>query len=105
MWLHGEIKTPPFSRAARIEAGFLLRRLQIGEQITMPASRPMADVGKNCHELRVPDGDVTWRLLYCLEPDAVVILDVFSKKTRTTPKTVLRAAKRRLQMYKRLTQE
>jgi len=27
VWLYGEVKTPPFSRAARIEAGFLLRRL------------------------------------------------------------------------------
>lgn len=25
VWLHGEIKTPPFSSAARIEAGMLLR--------------------------------------------------------------------------------
>jgi hypothetical protein len=51
VWLHGEIKTPPFSRAARIEAGFLLRRLQRGEQITMPASRAMPEgerIAMNC---------------------------------------------------------
>ena len=28
VWLHGEIKTPPFSFVGRVEAGFLLRRLQ-----------------------------------------------------------------------------
>jgi hypothetical protein len=28
VWLHGEEKTPPFSKEARLEAGFLLRRLQ-----------------------------------------------------------------------------
>jgi hypothetical protein len=28
VWLHGEVKSPPFSIAARIEAGVLLRRLQ-----------------------------------------------------------------------------
>jgi hypothetical protein len=28
VWLHGEVKTPPLSTAARIEAGVLLRRLQ-----------------------------------------------------------------------------
>src|SRR5438874_4839945 len=89
VWLHGEIKTPPFSRAARIEAGFLLRRLQMGEQIMMPASRAMPEIGHNCHELRVDDGDVTWRLLYCLDSDAVVILEVFSKRTRTTPKHIV----------------
>jgi len=27
-WLHGEIKTPPMSQAARLEAGYLLRQLQ-----------------------------------------------------------------------------
>jgi len=31
VWLHGKVKTPPFSRAARVEAGFLLRRLQNGD--------------------------------------------------------------------------
>ncbi len=30
-WLHGEIKTPPFTTEARIKAGVLLRRLQRGE--------------------------------------------------------------------------
>jgi hypothetical protein len=27
VWLHGEVKTPPFSKEARVEAGVLLRRL------------------------------------------------------------------------------
>src|ERR1017187_1970693 len=29
-WLKGEVKAPPFSAEARLEAGFLLRRLQKG---------------------------------------------------------------------------
>jgi len=36
VWLHGEVRTPPFSEAARREAGLLLRRLQRGEYIGMP---------------------------------------------------------------------
>jgi hypothetical protein len=47
VWLHGEVKTPPFSRVARLEAGFLLRRLQNGELINMPVSRPMPEIGRN----------------------------------------------------------
>ena len=43
VWLHGEIKTPPFSLAARIEAGELLRRLQQHESLTMPHARAMPD--------------------------------------------------------------
>jgi hypothetical protein len=54
-WLHSEIKTPPFSEAARLEAGYLLRLLQRGDAIGMPHSRPMSTVGARCHELRVQD--------------------------------------------------
>ena len=33
VWLHGQIRTPPFSEEARIEAGYLLGRLQQGESL------------------------------------------------------------------------
>jgi hypothetical protein len=46
VWLHGEVKTPPFSREARIEAGFLLRRLQNGEVLGLPASRPLPTIAR-----------------------------------------------------------
>ncbi|HEY0158331.1 MAG TPA: type II toxin-antitoxin system RelE/ParE family toxin [Thermoanaerobaculia bacterium] len=105
VWLHGEVKTPPFSRAARLEAGFLLRRLQNGEVIAMPAARPMPDVGRQCYELRIDDGAVTWRIVYYLGSDAVVILEVFQKKTRTTPKQILEIARKRLRAYQRAAQE
>jgi len=99
VWLRGEIKTPPFSQAARIGAGYLLRRLQRGESLGMPHSRPMPSVGPRCHELRIDDAGVSWRIVYRVEPDAVVILEVFSKKTRKTPNTVIEACKRRLREY------
>jgi len=97
------VKTPPFSREARIEAGFLLRRLQNGEILGMPASRPMPSIGSSCHELRITDRGVIWRIVVHLAPDAVVILEVFSKKTQTLPQRVADAAKRRLREYLRLT--
>ena len=31
VWIHGEISTPRLLKGARIEAGFLLRKLQEGE--------------------------------------------------------------------------
>jgi hypothetical protein len=40
-WLHGEVKTPPFSAAARLEVGLLLRQLQRGVLLGLPHSRPM----------------------------------------------------------------
>lgn len=99
VWLHGEVKTPPLTAAARVEVGFLLRRLQRGENVGMPVSRPMPSVGKRCHELRVNDETATWRILYRVDEDAIVILEVFSKKTMATPKKVIETAQRRLQQY------
>jgi len=98
-WFHGQVKTPPLSREARIETGFLLRRLQRGERLRMPQSRPMPSIGSRCHELRINDADTTWRLIYRVDPDAIVIAEVFAKKTEKTPKEVMRACKRRLKEY------
>lgn len=98
-WLHGEVKTPPLSREARIETGFLLRRLQRGERLQMPQSRPMPSIGARCHELRINDAGATWRLIYRIDPDAIVIAEVFVKKTQKTPKEVIQACKRRMKEY------
>jgi len=81
VWMNAEVKSPPFSKEARLEAGFLLRKLQKGQELEMPHSRPMPSIGARCHELRIIDADATWRILYRVDPDAVVILDVFNKKT------------------------
>ena len=100
VWLAGEVKTPPFSGDARLEAGFLLRRLQKGERLSLPHSRPMPGIGRACHELRVVDQDGTWRIMYHVDADAVVILDVFAKKTQATPKRVFESCQRRLRLYR-----
>ena len=39
-WLHGGIKSPPFSERTKRQAGFLLRRLQQGDIIEPPLSKP-----------------------------------------------------------------
>ena len=70
VWLHGEVRTPPLSSAARVEAGVLLRRLQRCENLTLP-----------------------------LDEDALVILDVFAKKMPKTPQAVIDACRRRLRQY------
>jgi phage-related protein len=100
VWLHGEVKTPPFSAAARLKAGFLLRKLQQGQKLEMPDSRPMPVIGKQCHELRINDKNSTWRIIYYLADNAVIILEVFAKKTQKTPKNVIDTCKKRLFLYK-----
>jgi phage-related protein len=102
VWLHGEVKTPPFSSEARLEVGYLLRLLQGGESLSLPWSRPMPSVGLRCHELRVNDANQTWRIIYRVDSDAVLILEVFSKKTPTTPRQVINTCKKRLSRYESL---
>ena len=103
VWLHGQLKTPSLSREARVEAGVLLRRLQRGERLNLPHSRPMPGIGPRCHELRIPDTAATWRVVYRIDPDAIVLAEVFSKKTPTTPKHVIEACQRRLRAYDAIT--
>jgi len=99
VWLHGEVKTPPFSQPARLEAGYLLRRLQGGESLSLPWSRPLPSIGKRCHELRVNDESATWRIVYRIDTDAIVILEVFQKKTQRTPQGVIDVCKKRIRLY------
>ena len=77
----------------------LLRRLQRGEMLTLPHSRPMPAIGRRCHELRIPDEDKAWRIVYRIDYDAIVILDVFAKKDRMTPRHIIDRCKMRIKAY------
>ncbi len=105
VWLHGEVKTPPFSAAARLEVGVLLRRLQWGERVSLPQSRPLPRLGPRSHERRIQDAEAAWRLVYRVEADAIVIAAVFSKKTQATPRSVLEVCQRRLRAYDKAARE
>jgi phage-related protein len=100
--LHGEIKTPPFSPAARKEAGRMLDKLQQGESLSLPHSRPMPSIGPRCHELRIVDDDKSWRIIYRIDRESIVIADVFRKTTVTTPLHIVHACKHRLRVYDQL---
>ncbi len=73
--------------------------LQSGENLGMPYSRPMPDIGLGCHELRVNDRGQTWRIVHRVDYDAIVIVHVFSKKTSRTPRSVLGICRQRLKAY------
>lgn len=103
VWLHGEIKTPPLAHEVRLEAGFLLRKLQQGEALSLPHSRPMPVIGSRCHELRLNDRNSTWRIVYRIDHDAVVIADVFQKKSSQTPQQVIEVCQQRLARYDAIT--
>ncbi|MEX2208961.1 MAG: type II toxin-antitoxin system RelE/ParE family toxin [Myxococcota bacterium] len=100
VWLHGQIKTPPFSREARLEAGFLLRRLQQGAVPAMPHARKMPSIGPRCWELRIRDAQQNWRIFYRIDTDGVVILAVHDKKSERALQQVLNVCRQRLGRYK-----
>ena len=95
----GEIATPPMSREARQETGFQLRKLQQGELLSMPISRPMPSIGKRCHELRINDKDATWRIIYRIDKNEIVIFEVFAKNTNKTPKKIIETCKKRITAF------
>ena len=105
VWLHGEIKTPPFTKEARLEAGWLLRRLQASEVLGMPEARPVPGIGARCYELRITDARKQWRIVYRIDEDAIIILEVFQKSTRKTPRHVIETCQRRLRDYERASEE
>jgi phage-related protein len=99
-WLGGtEIKTPPVGEKGRRQLGAAIRVLQEGGLLGMPVSRPMPSIGPRCHELRVGDDGRQWRLIYRIDPDAILAVDLFRKTTQKTPKKVIERCKRRLRHY------
>lgn len=99
VWLHGEVSTPPFSSAARKEAGHLLRELQQGVSLGMPHSRPMPAIGARCHELRITDETMRWRIVYRIDTEAIIVMEVFKKTTQKTPHEVIDACQKRIRTY------
>jgi phage-related protein len=95
------LQTPPVGVGARIEAGVLLRRLQRGESLGMPHSRAMPEIGRRVRELRVndPETRLTWRIIYRIDRDAILVVHWFDKKTQRTPKRVIDLCERRLEGY------
>jgi len=99
-WLGGtKIETPPVGETGRRSLGAALRVLQEGGHLTMPVSRPMPSIGLRCHELRVGDDGRQWRLIYRVDADGILVVDLFRKTTPKTPRQAIERCKRRLRSY------
>jgi len=101
IWLADLLATPPMSKEARIEAGYLLRLLQSGESLGLPHSRPMPSIGRRCHELRIVDETATWRIFYRIDDDAIILAHWVSKKTQKTAQKDIDVCKSRFKRYDR----
>jgi phage-related protein len=86
-----------FPKEARNRLGRGLFRLQMGEQISMPNSRPMPAVAGGVSELRVKAADGTYRAFYYTASSrGVLVFHAFVKKTQRTPPLELELARKRL---------
>jgi phage-related protein len=59
----------------------------------------MVNIGPRCHELRINDENKTWRIIYRIDEDAIIVVDVFEKKTQRTLRQVIANCQRRLRLY------
>ena len=81
-------------KSGKIGAGLLLRRLQKGEILAMPHSCPIQISYKAWLKI-----NITWRVISYIAYDAKVILEVFSKKSKETPKYAIENSKKHLKEY------
>ncbi len=79
VWNGHHFTVPPFTEEGQDEAGMLLRHLQEGLTLGPPQAKPLPAVGPRCGELRVRDAGHNWRIVYHIDDEVVVILDVFAK--------------------------
>jgi phage-related protein len=73
--------------------------LQQGHTVGMPRAEPLPIVGPRCGALRVRDESHSWRIVYRVDPDVVLILEVYAKKTRAIPPEVISRCRKRLKYY------
>ncbi len=59
----------------------------------------MPIIGTRCHELRINDEKSTWRIIYRTDSDAIIILEVFNKKTQRIPKNIIDICQKRIKEY------
>ena len=77
----------------------LLRSLQEGEHLGFPQAEPLPDVGKGCGALRIRDAQHSWRIMYRIDTDAILILEVYAKKTQKIPDEIIQRCKQRIKQY------
>jgi phage-related protein len=101
-WAKGAepLTSPPMPAQARIDAGYLLRLVQKGHSLGPPTSKPMTDIGPNCHELRLTAEKSEWRVFYYVADELVLVLGVFHKKTQATPQRWIQVCRQRLRLFR-----
>jgi hypothetical protein len=100
-WPSREISPPPLSPRGRVELSILFRRMQKGEPLPAPPTSSVLDIDMRCREIRLQDGEATWRFVLCKDPDAIVLLDVLGDDSPFLSKREIERSRRRLQVFRR----
>ena len=86
-----------FPEEVRGDLADAVARLDEGQTLTMPLSRPMPGIGHGVHELRLKDRSGAYRVVYAIVRSGIVYLvHGFKKTTRKTPTRSIEVARRRL---------
>jgi phage-related protein len=84
-------------KSIRATFGEMLRILQEGITLGMPASRPMPSVALGVDELRAKDASGQYRAFYLKKSkEGILVLRAFHKKSQETPLAEIRLARKRL---------
>ena len=75
-----------FPDEVRKELGYLIYRIQQGDSLGLPHSRPMRAVASGVSELRVRGPDGAYRAFYFLKSaKGILVFHAFKKKSQQTP--------------------
>lgn len=86
-----------FPEEIRSDLADALARLEEGQTLSLPLSRPMPSIGPGVHELRLKDRSGIYRVIYYLAGAGMIwLLHAFMKKTQQTPKHHIDVGKERL---------
>lgn len=87
-------------RLTKLETGTQLMRIQQGERLNSPLSKPMTIIHKSAHELRLKDRGGSYRIIYVLNlNDKIFIPHAFSKKTQKTPNKEIKISIQRIREF------
>jgi Phage derived protein Gp49-like (DUF891) len=69
----------------------------VNQRLAPAGGRPPS--ARLIHQHPHSEAGTSWRIIYRIDPDAIVILEVFAKTTRRTPQRVIEICKGRLKQY------
>ena len=75
------------SKEVRIDIQYCFEQLESGKKLSMPISRPLGDIAKGLHELRISHKDGIYRVFYVIKlRSAIYVLHFHKKKTQAIDK-------------------